>query len=84
MRWGMSDRPRAFCEFPAGLAAVSLRLHGGPNCKPPISRMGNKAGFANGGRVKAYPDMEAGAASGPGRLEKVKEYGDRAGKKTDR
>ena len=39
-------KPRAFCEFPAGLAAVSLRLHGGPHCRPPISRMGNKAGYA--------------------------------------
>jgi len=38
--------PRAFCEFPAGLASVSLRLHGGPGCRPPISRMGNKAGYA--------------------------------------
>ena len=38
--------PRAFCEFPAGLAAVSLRLHGGKHCRPPISRMGNKAGYA--------------------------------------
>jgi hypothetical protein len=41
-----NGRPRAFCEFPAGLAAVSLRLHGGPKCRPPISRMGNKAGYA--------------------------------------
>jgi hypothetical protein len=39
-------RPRLFIEAPAGLAAVSLRLHGGPNCRPPISRMGNKAGYA--------------------------------------
>lgn len=38
--------PRAFCEFPAGLASVSLRLHGGSKCRPPISRMGNKAGYA--------------------------------------
>jgi hypothetical protein len=39
-------RPRLFIEAPAGLAAVSLRLHGGPNCRPPISRMGSKAGYA--------------------------------------
>ena len=39
-------KPRAFCEFPAGLAAVSLRLHGGRHCRPPISRMGNKQGYA--------------------------------------
>ena len=40
------NRPRLFCEFPAGLAAVSLRLQGGAHCRPPISRMGNKAGFS--------------------------------------
>lgn len=39
-------RPRLFAEIPAGLASVSLRLHGGPKCRPPISRMGNKAGYA--------------------------------------
>ena len=39
------SRPRLFAELPAGLASVSLRLHGGPNCRPPISRMGNKAGY---------------------------------------
>ena len=37
---------RAFVEAPAGLAAVSLRLHGGQHCRPPISRMGNKAGYS--------------------------------------
>lgn len=41
-----ANRPRLFAELPAGLAAVSLRLHGGPHCRPPISRMGNKAGYA--------------------------------------
>lgn len=40
------NKPRAFCEFPAGLAAVSLYLHGGKHCRPPISRMGNKAGYS--------------------------------------
>lgn len=40
-------KPRAFCEFPAGLASVSLRLHGGEHCRPPISRMGNKAGYSS-------------------------------------
>ena len=39
-------RPRLFCELPAGLAAVSLRLQGGAHCRPPISRMGNKAGYS--------------------------------------
>ena len=40
------QRPRLFAELPAGLASVSLRLHGGAHCRPPISRMGNKAGYA--------------------------------------
>jgi hypothetical protein len=39
-------RPRLFGEFPSGLASVSLRLQGGAHCRPPISRMGNKQGYA--------------------------------------
>lgn len=35
-----------FVELCAGLASVSLRLQGGPHCRPPVSRMGNKAGYA--------------------------------------
>jgi len=41
------DRPiPLFVELTAGLASVSLRLQGGPHCRPPVSRMGNKAGYA--------------------------------------
>jgi len=39
--------PRLFAEIPAGLASVSLALQGGKHCKPPVSRMGNKAGYAS-------------------------------------
>lgn len=39
-------RPRLFAEIPAGLASVSLVLQGGKHCKPPVSRMGNKHGYA--------------------------------------
>ena len=40
------NRPPVFVELCAGLAAVSLRLQGGPHCRPPVSRMGNKAGYS--------------------------------------
>ena len=38
-------------------------------------QMSNKAGFAHGGRVKAYT---AGAMSGEGRLQKTDNYGKNA------
>jgi hypothetical protein len=44
--WKANGRPRLFVECPAGLAAVSLRLHGGDGYKPPFSRIGNKVGYA--------------------------------------
>ena len=47
MKGMQNQKPRLFCEFPAGLAAVSLRLQGGAHCRPPISRCGNKAGYAH-------------------------------------
>ena len=34
-------------ELCAGLGAVSLTLQGGPNARPPVSRMGNKRGYAS-------------------------------------
>ena len=38
-------------------------------------QMGNKPGYATGGRVKSYT---GGAESGIGRLEKIKNYGKNA------
>lgn len=56
------NRPRLFCEFPAGLAAVSLRLQGGAHCRPPISRMGNKAGYAQ--TILAALGLHSGQGAG--------------------
>ncbi len=52
------SRPRLFVELCAGLAAVSLRLQGGPRCRPPVSRMGSKAGYAKA--VLAVLGLRAG------------------------
>ena len=54
--------PRAFVEAPAGLASVSLRLHGGPHCRPPISRMGNKAGYAEA--ILGLAGLRSGQSAG--------------------
>jgi len=35
-----------FAELCAGTAAISIRLHGGRSARPPVSRMGNKQGYA--------------------------------------
>ena len=56
------SRPRLFAELPAGLASVSLRLHGGANCRPPISRMGNKAGY--GEVILAALGLRSGQGAG--------------------
>lgn len=37
--------PRLLCEFPAGLAALSLYVQGGDRLKPPVSRPGVKTGY---------------------------------------
>ena len=41
-----SDSIPLFMELCAGLAAVSLMLEGGKHAKPPVSRCGNKRGYA--------------------------------------
>ena len=46
LRAGTVTGPALFVELCAGLGSVSLRLQGGPHCRPPVSRMGNKAGYA--------------------------------------
>ena len=42
----MTERVPLFVELCCGSAAVTLRLIGGPNARPPISYMGSKRGYA--------------------------------------
>lgn len=57
----LAVKPRLLCEFPAGLAAFSLYLHGGKHCRPPISRQGSKAGYAE--VLAATLGLRAGAGA---------------------
>lgn len=56
------NRVRAFVEAPAGLASVSLRLHGGPHCRPPISRLGAKTGYAEA--ILGLAGLRSGQSAG--------------------
>ncbi|MBU6290250.1 MAG: hypothetical protein KGS10_18995, partial [Chloroflexi bacterium] len=58
----MMQQPRAFVEAPAGLASVSLRLHGGPHCRPPISRLGAKTGYAEA--ILGLAGLRSGQSAG--------------------
>jgi len=41
------NKPKCFMELCAGTAALSVRLVGGKDAKPPVSRMGAKTGYAD-------------------------------------
>jgi len=41
------NKPKCFMELCAGTAALSVRLVGGKDAKPPVSRMGTKTGYAD-------------------------------------
>lgn len=55
-------QPRLFAELCAGLASVSLCLQGGQYARPPVSRMGSKAGYARA--VLAVLGLRPGQGAG--------------------